>query len=79
MDREALKLRGPSHGGTLGFADMAMHASLDGVDEGGHFSGPTLDLDPHPAIVEIGDVTGDLEFLRDLAGGIAEAHSLDIA
>lgn len=56
-----------------------MHPFFNRRDEFRDLLRPALDLELHAAIREIADVTRNLEFLRDLQGGVAEAHALDAA
>jgi hypothetical protein len=56
-----------------------VHPLLDGRDEAVHLRRRALSLELHAAIGQVADEAGHVEFLRNLQGGVAEAHTLHTA
>ena len=67
-------------GGKIGFidvVDVAGHAFLDGIDDALDFVGGAFEDEFDAAVGKVTDVAGDIVTEGDVAGGVAEADSLN--
>jgi hypothetical protein len=63
--------------GLLDLMDVAGHAFLDGFDDAVDFVGGAFQDEFDAAVGEVADVASDVMAESDIAGGVAEADSLN--